>query len=342
MRKEIFDFASTCDVCQKIKPDKRAKPGLLRPLPVPRRPYEFVTMDLITGLPISDGYEAILVITDKLTKHAQFIPTYNNLNRFGFAKLFTENVICRFGLPELIVSDRDSRWISDFWQAVVKYMGSHMAYSSARHPQTDGQTERLNQTLEVALRAYTAGNKDTWAKWLPLLAHAYNSTPHDSTGYSPPFLLMGFEPRGPVDMVSGVGPAVGRPENIHQEAKRWLEELRAQNKAARTVISDDQPTRPSEEGIRFLLEMESHRGTARDALILASARQAKAYNKRRRADDLREGDEVLINPHSLQLVESQGPGAKLVQHYEGPFRIREKISDNVYKLHLPRQYLCRP
>ena len=99
-----------------------------------------------------------------------------------------------------------------------------MAFSSARHPQTDGQTERTNQTLEIALRAY-ATDKESWAKWLPMLAHAYNSTPHDSTGYSPIFLLLGFEPRGPVDYVSGVGPAIGRPKDINREAKKWLEEL---------------------------------------------------------------------------------------------------------------------
>lgn len=114
MRQDVLDFAEGCDVCQKIKPDKRKKSGLLHPLAVPERPYHTVTMDLITGLPLSDGFEAILVFTDKLTKHVQFIPSYNSLDKLGFARLFVEHVVCRFGLPEVIVCDRDGRWMSDF------------------------------------------------------------------------------------------------------------------------------------------------------------------------------------------------------------------------------------
>lgn len=149
MRKDSISFATTCDVCQKVQPDRRAKVGLLKPLGIPARPYQVVSLDLITGLPESLGFQAILVITCKLTKHALFIATTNDLNTFGFAKLFVEHVVCKFGLPEVIISDRDGRWISAFWKDVVKFLGVRAALSSARHPQTDGQTERLNQTLEI-------------------------------------------------------------------------------------------------------------------------------------------------------------------------------------------------
>lgn len=340
MRPDVLEFVTTCDVCQKIKPDRRKKPGLLKPLPIPERPYHTVTMDLITNLPISEGFEAILVLTDKLTKHVQFIPTFNSLSKFGFAKLFTDNIICRFGLPDSIVCDRDGRWMSEFWKAVADYLGSKMAFSSARHPQTDGQTERVNQTLEIALRAYVR-DKSLWARWLPMLAHAYNSTPHDSTGYTPYFLLLGYEPRGPVDYVSGVGPAAGRPALIDKDAKPWLNELRVENLDARKAwLSDSRPAPTVDPSVSadFIRHLTNVRQEARDRLAIASSRQAKAYDTHRRIEILEPGDEVLINPHSLEWIESRQAGAKLVQRWTGPFTVQERISDTVYDIALPDSY----
>lgn len=185
MRHEVLKFAETCDVCQKIKPDRRKKAGLLRSLPIPARPFHTITMDLITGLSLSGGYDAILVFTDKLSKYVIFIPTNGDLSKMGFTRLFVEHIVCKFGMPEVLVCDRDGRWTSDFWRAVAQFLRIRMALSTACHPQTDGQTERINQTLEIALRAYTALKKESWSDWLPMLAHAYNTTVHSSTGFSP-------------------------------------------------------------------------------------------------------------------------------------------------------------
>ena len=138
-----------------------------------------------------------------------------------------------------------------------------------------------------------------------MLAHAYNSTPHDSTGYSPIFLLLGFEPRGPVDYVSGVGPAIGRPKNINREAKKWLDELSDESQS----ISDNAKKFVQD----FVREWNNYRNEARDALALSSARQARSYNKRHRFERFDPGDEVLVNPHSLELVDVSGTGKKLVQ-----------------------------
>lgn len=214
-----------------------------------------------------------------------------------------------------------------------------MAVSTARHPQTDGQTERMNQTLEVALRAYTAGNKESWSRWLPLLAHAYNSTPHDSTGYTPYFLLLGFEPRGPVDYMGGIGPAVGRPGNMNREAKKWLETMRAQFATARAGIPKAKAMgNLSDEYSAMVMEFHNHRQSARDSLVLASAGQARAHNARRRQVLLEPGDEVLVNPHSLEWVESKGAGTKLVQRWTGPFVVQARIHPNVYDLAMPDSY----
>jgi hypothetical protein len=174
MKLEITVFCMSCDICQKIKNSNFKRFGYLIPNPIPSRPYESISMDFIVDLPWSEEYNTVLVIVCRLTKHAQFILTTTGLDAEGFAKLFVKFVVCRFGLPTSIISDRDPRWTSDFWKAVVKFLKTRMALSSSHHPQHDGQTEIVNKQLEVMLRAYTAGAWDSWAEWLHLLEFAYN------------------------------------------------------------------------------------------------------------------------------------------------------------------------
>ena len=170
--------------------------------------------------------------------------------------------------------------MSDFWKAVTDHLQTRMAYSTAWHPQSDGQTKRVNQTLEVALCTYTADHKDSWSKWLSILAHAYNSTLHSSTGYSPHFLLMGYEPHGPVDYVGGIGPTIGRPGSIDRKAKTWLKELYKTQGSVATLFKAT-PSEPSPEGKDFIMELQNVRQKARDTLAFAIAAQAKAYNRHR-------------------------------------------------------------
>jgi hypothetical protein len=164
---------------------------------IPLRPFATVSLDLITGLPPSgnEKYTAILVIVDKLIKYAIIIPTHNQLSQEGFAKLFVERVVNVYGLLERIVCDRDKRWATAFWRSVVAFYGGALALSSSHHPQTDGQMEVLNATIEQMLRAYIATDRTSWARWLSEINHAYNSAVHSSTGYTPDFLLMGYQPR---------------------------------------------------------------------------------------------------------------------------------------------------
>ena len=172
MKKDVLLFCASCDVCQKTKPSNFNRYGRLRPHSIPSRPYESVSMDLIVNLPWSEGFNAILVVVDRLSKHAQFVPTTTGLNAQGFAALFLKHVICRFGIPSNIVSDRDPRWTSEFWKEVARLVRTEMLLSSSHHPQHDGQTEIVNRQLETMLRAYVAEDRTTWAEWLPLLEHA--------------------------------------------------------------------------------------------------------------------------------------------------------------------------
>lgn len=212
-----------------------------------------------------------------------------------------------------MIADRDPRWAKSFWQSVASSLGLKLMLSTSHHPQHDGQTERANQTLEIALRAFVAGERKNWSKWLSLLAHAYNSTPQSSTGYAPHFLLFGYTPRSELSLLDPIGRGIHRDE--------------ANNASA----------------ISFLQELDVHRVRARDALAKAQASQAKAYNRSRRTEEFEVGDEVLVNPHSLELVEAtKGTGRKLIQRRIGPFEITEKLSPTVYRLSLPLSYNMHP
>lgn len=131
MKKDVLSFCASCDVCQKTKPSNFSRYGKLTPNPIPSRPYESVSLDLIVNLPWSNDYNAILVIVDRLSKHAQFIPTTTGLNAKGFAALFVKHVACRFGLPANIVCDLDPRWTSDFWREVARLLRTEMLLSQA-------------------------------------------------------------------------------------------------------------------------------------------------------------------------------------------------------------------
>lgn len=235
--KDVSDFADTCNVCQKIKADHRKKMGALRPAHIPARPFATVSLVLITGLPPSgEGkYTAVLVMVCKLTKFAIIIGTHETLDQDGFAQLFIKRVVNIFGLPDRIIADRDKRWATDFWKSVVAQYGSTMALSFSHHPQTDGQTEILNATIEQMLRAYIATQRDLWASWLSVLAFSYNSSVHSSSGYLPNFLLFGYRPKlSTSPLARDVDPAT-RPFLPSQKAETFISTINQVRQAARML-----------------------------------------------------------------------------------------------------------
>ncbi len=194
MSRDLKKFVQTCDICQKAKPRKHAPYGLLQPIPIPNRPFEVITLDFIPELPESNGFDNILVVVDKLTKYGIFIPTTTTINEIETANLVFKHIICDYGLPRQIISDRDAKWTGKFWEEVCEEMKIKRALTTAHHPQADGQTEILNQTIEIAIRAYVGPERDDWSEMLNPLRLAYNSSVNSSTGYSPAFLLRGYEP----------------------------------------------------------------------------------------------------------------------------------------------------
>jgi Integrase zinc binding domain len=140
---DIIEFTKTCDVCQKTKPDKHGPIGKLCPHAIPLLPFKVVMLDLITGLLKLEGHDTVLVIIDKLTKFIQYIPTSPNLKQDGFAKLFIQNVVLKYGLPHQVITDQDTRWAKAFWASVAKHLDLDLLLSTSHHPQTDGQMEPM-------------------------------------------------------------------------------------------------------------------------------------------------------------------------------------------------------
>jgi hypothetical protein len=312
MRIDITRFCLSCDICQKIKSASSGRLGFLISNPIPSYPYSSVSMDFIVHLPWSDGFNAIFVVVDRMTKHANFIPTTTGLSAVEFGALFTKRVICKFGIPESIITDRDPRWTSSFWRGIAKTLQSQMILSSSHHPQHDGQTEIVNRFFETMIRAYIASDKSKWAEWVELLEFAYNSAVHSSTG-APPFkLLLGYLPRSLIEVLTS----------------------RALDSAN---ISADRTT------AEFLEEIKMHRDSARLAIAKAQHDQASRYNAGRKpAPPFKEGDRVLVNPHSLEWIESKGEGVKLGEKWIGPFEIQEVVNPKVFRLRMPDSYKGSP
>jgi len=157
LSKEVQEYVSSCDICERVKPNTKAKLGGLRPLDVPDRKWSDVTVDMITALPVtSDGYDAILVFVDRLTKMTHFVPCKKTLDSPGFCQLFMQHVVRLHGWPRRLVSDRGSIFTSHFTATVAHIQGWLKSHSSAYHPESDGQTERMNRVLEDVLRSYVS------------------------------------------------------------------------------------------------------------------------------------------------------------------------------------------
>ncbi|CAI5476246.1 unnamed protein product [Closterium sp. Yama58-4] len=212
---DVEDYIRSRDTCQRMKSSRQRKAGLLQPIPPPDRPWQVVTMDFIMALPRTvRGHDAIFVVVDKFSRAAHFIPTHGQVTAEEAATLFVDNVVRLHGVPDSIISDRDPRFTSKFWKQLFALFGTRLAMSSAYHPETDGQTERVNQTLEQILRSITMHDAAAWDKKLSMAEFAYNNTHHSATGMSPFFALYGQHPNVPtrVDLT----PTVPRADNFHQ------------------------------------------------------------------------------------------------------------------------------
>ena len=226
VRQYVVDYVDGCTQCQRAKVFRHRRYGLLQPLPIPERPWSSLSMDFIDQLPRSDDFDAILVVVCRLTKMALFIPTTTSVSTSDLVDLFIRNVFSKHGVPSDIVSDRGSRFTSKLWTAISKALGIQQNLSTAYHPQTDGQTERVNQIVETYLRLYVNYDQDDWNRFLPLAEFAYNNSPHSATTMLPFLLNKGFHPTLDI-RISNItsrshGILLERISELHEHAKQEI------------------------------------------------------------------------------------------------------------------------
>ena len=225
----VEKYVSGCDTCSRTKNSTRKPVGPLKPNEAPRGPWQSITCDFITQLPKSGEFDAIFVVVDRLTKQAHFIPTTSNVNAADTAEMFVQHIWRLHGTPRQIISDRGPQFVSQFLKEVFRRTGVVGSTSTAFHPQTDGQTERVNQELEQYLRAFTDTRQTNWSGLLPMAEFAHNTRAHAATRKSPFSLVYGYEPEfvvAPSDELCNVPAADTRLDDLRQaqfEAQAALE-----------------------------------------------------------------------------------------------------------------------
>jgi transposase InsO family protein len=175
---------ASCEVCQQAKPERVKNPGLLATLPTPKKAWRDVLMDFIEGNPKSDGYAYTLVVVDRFSKYAHFVPLVHPYTATSVATTYMNHVFKLHGVPKTIVSDRDKIFTSIFWKELHNVTGIELLFSSPYHLETDGKTERVNQCLEGYLRCFVHGCPRKWIRWFPLASFWYNTSKHSSVGTS--------------------------------------------------------------------------------------------------------------------------------------------------------------
>lgn len=217
MTLDIAEYVKACELCIRVKSSRLAPPGFLQPLPVPFQAWSDISVDYITPFPICERngvkYKHILVVVCRLTKMRHFIPVAS-LSTEELVNVFVSRVYALHGCPKNIVSDRGTQFVSEFWRQLSKRLGITLCPSSAYHPQTDGQTERLNAILETYLRAFMNFQQNDWVDWLPLAEFASNNAVSETTGVSPFFANYGFNP------YIGVEPPTPLPPNFTAAQKQ--------------------------------------------------------------------------------------------------------------------------
>ncbi|KAD0254408.1 hypothetical protein E3N88_44556 [Mikania micrantha] len=233
MKKDIALYVGKCLTCSKVKAERQKPSGLLQQPEIPQWKWEQISMDFITKLPRTPrGFDSIWVIVDRLTKSAHFLPIREDYKMEKLATLYINEIIVRHGTPTSIISDRDSRFTSRFWQSLQKALGTRVNLSTAYHPQTDGQSERTIQTLEDMLRSCVIDFGGSWDTHLPLIEFSYNNSYHTSIQCAPFEALYGRKCRSPVCWTEVGDSQVVGPELIQEKTDK-IKIIQSRLKAAR-------------------------------------------------------------------------------------------------------------
>jgi hypothetical protein len=192
MKREVARYVSECDTCRKVNADYMKPGGLLQPLSIPDWKWDDISMDFIVGLPMTARkFDSIWVIVDRLSKSAHFIPVNTKYRVEKYAEIYIAHVLCLHGVLKMIISDRGSQFVVRFWEQLHASLRTHLIHSSAYHPQTDGQTKRVNQILEDMLRACVMEYQGSWDNNMPWAEFSYNNRYQERLKMAPFEVLYG-------------------------------------------------------------------------------------------------------------------------------------------------------
>jgi transposase InsO family protein len=300
MSSDIRRFVRNCDLCGGGKVWRELKKGLLKPLPVPERPWQDIALDFVTDLPTSNGHTNILVITDRLTKGV-ILEGMGEITAETTAWAIIRTLVRRHGFPLFMVSDRGVQFTSALWTRVCQLCGIVRRLSTAYHPETDGQTERWNSTVETYLRFYVYYDQDNWSQLLPMAELALNGRVSSSTGMSPFFLGHGYN-------LSPFQP---------QEDTNEL---------------SDSPRSPAQAGEAIVRKLAEASDWARASIAYAAqTAETQANRHRDPAPAYHPGDYVWLN---LKNIKTDRPCRKL-DWKNAKYIVRETIGSHAVRLNTP-------
>src|SRR4051812_23873652 len=297
MKQDIARYVSQCDVCSRVKARQQKPAGWLQPLPPPDWKWDKVEMDFITGFPKSQkGNGAIFVVIDRFSKVAHFLPVKEKITASQLENLYISRIVSLHGIPLEITSDRGSLFTSRYWKSFMEAFGTRLSLSTAYHPQSQGQFERVNQVLEDMLRACVLSFGMKWEESLPFAEFSYKNSYQAS-------LKM-----GPFEVLY---------RRKCQTHLNWSET------GEQTLIGPDIIQR-TEDQVRVI----------REHLKAAQSRQKSSYDRKHKEMVYQPGEYAYLRVTPMRGTHRFGIKGKLAPRYIGPFRILSRSGPVAYRLEL--------
>jgi len=293
-----------CDVCQRYKNWSEVPVGKLMSNAIPKKPWSHISADFITKLPLAQGYDAILVVCDHFSKMVHFIATTEKTSAKGLAKLFRDHVWKLHGLPESVILDRGVQFAAGMIKELNNLLGIQTKLLTAYHPQTDGQTERMNQKLEQYLRVFIDHRQEQWPDWLGTAEFAYNNKIHAATKNLPFKVNYGQDPRMGFER---------RRKGKYEAVGKFIEKMKRIQKEAKTALKKAQ-----EEMKKF------------------------ANRRRGEGEEYKVGDLVLLSTKNLKWQMKGRRSKKLTECFVGLYKVKGIVSSNTIELELPKSIKIHP
>ncbi|KAL8120175.1 hypothetical protein AgCh_017351 [Apium graveolens] len=305
MKADIMKYVAECTICQQHKYQATSPAGLLQPLALPTAVWEDISLDFISGLPRSQGYDTLLVVIDRFSKYGHFVLLKHPYTAKKVVEVYAKEIARLHGIPRSIVSDRDPTFLSQFWTEFFKLQGTTLRMSSSYHPETDGQTEVLNRCVETYLRYFASDQPKQWSRWVHWAEYWYNTSFQSATKMTPFQVVYNRPPPTILKFLKGEIAV----EAVAQELEDRDEILRQ---------------------LKYNLEHAQHR-------------MKKQADLKRRDYSFAVGDWVYLKlrPYRQQSI-ARRIHPKLSARFYGPFEIIAKIGSVAYHLQLPEGSRVHP